>query len=100
MAALVEHIPNGGVPWPHSAPGPHCSLKKHSLCHLSATEPQSPQKVTEWSEWLEMFRLEITYLSLYSAMSDQPRSDFGVCDSDSAILAHTGFERILKIRRI
>lgn len=51
--------------------------KKYSFCHLSATEPQSPQKVTQWSEWLEMFRVEITYFSLCTAKSDQPRSDLG-----------------------
>lgn len=45
--------------------------KKYSLCHLSATEPRSPQKVTQWNEWLEMFRVEITDLSLHTSMSDQ-----------------------------
>lgn len=42
--------------------------------------------------------MEITYLSLHTAMSDQPRSDFGVCDSDAAIPVLTGFQRILKIQ--
>lgn len=82
-----------------------CTLppkKKYSLCHLSAMEPQSPQKVTQWSEWLEMFREGITHFSLRTAKStwDQPRSDFGGCDVDAAIPVHMGFERILKIWRM
>lgn len=72
--------------------------KKYSLCHLSATEPQSPQKVTQWSECLEMFRVETTSLSLHTAKLDEPRSDIRVCDSDAAV--HTGFERVLKIQRL
>lgn len=40
----------------------------------------------------------MAYLAFSSAMSDQPRSDFGEgCDADAAALVQTGFERIPKI---
>lgn len=44
--------------------------------------------------------MEITYFSLHTAKLDQPRSDFGVCDTDAAIPVHTGVEGILKIQRM
>lgn len=53
------------------------SKHKYSLCHLSATEPQSPQKVTQWSEWLDTFRVKITHISLHTAKSDQPGQILG-----------------------
>lgn len=44
------------------------SQKKYSLCHLSATEPKSPQKVAQWSEWLEISEWRsLTFPSIQSS---------------------------------
>lgn len=58
MAALVQHIPNGSVPWPHSTPGPLSSLTEEILtlspfCYGTKV-PSEGGTVDEWleiSEW-------------------------------------------------
>lgn len=85
MAALVQHIPNGSVPWPHSTPGPHSSFKEEILTLSPFCYGTKVPSEGGTVEWVTGDVQSGDHLLFHTAKLHQPRSDFGVCDTDAAI---------------